>query len=380
MGFSGTVGLGAQLQASLYRAEGLPVNDGLMGPLYPIPLIFGNREHRLGFVARLFPSALEHHPCVHLVVEHPPDGGLVPEAILVGARGTSGPPPLQLIPGRVRDAPVVEHPGDLLFPAALQGPLEYLTHHLSGLRFHNQMIVVFRVLLIAVDGERSDILPLPPLQVKDHADVFRQVLQIPLVHQAVDLPSLFGALHLRINVVRHRNKADAPDGEQAMDVLFHQLHIPGEPGLALAEENLELFLPGRPDHPVEVGPQAVGPGIILVAVDVVDIPATLHSVAHQQRFLILDTLGLCFVFVLILFAQSCIYGAENVQPSPLKAQLRPSPRHAELPPSRKSFKSPRPRRLNAAPGSFAEFFCEPGHHRPADRFPVWFFGGQELLR
>ena len=67
-----------------------------------------------------------------------------------------------------------------------------------------------------------------------------------------------------------------------MNVLLHQLHVTGKTGLALAENDLKLLLLGRFDHLVEVRPQAVGAGIILVAVDVVDVPAALHGVADQQ--------------------------------------------------------------------------------------------------
>ena len=115
------------------------------------------------------------------------------------------------------------------------------------------MVFVRRVFLVAVDGETADVLALPPLQVEHHADVFGQVLQIPLVHQAVNLPGLFVALHLGVGVVRHGDEPDAPDGEQAVDVLLHQLHVPGEPGLGFAQDDLELLLLGGLNHAVEVG-------------------------------------------------------------------------------------------------------------------------------
>ena len=165
------------------------------------------------------------------------------------------------------------------------------------------MVVILRVLLIAVDGESPDVLSLPPLHVKDQADIFGQVLQVPLVDQAVDLPSFFVALDFGVGIVGHSDKPDAPDGEQTVDVLLHQLHIPSEPGLGLAENDLELFLLGRFDHPVEVRPQAVGAGVVLVTVDVVDVPPPLHRVVDQQGFLVLDALGFRFVFVLVFFAQ-----------------------------------------------------------------------------
>ena len=168
------------------------------------------------------------------------------------------------------------------------------------------MALVVRVLSVAVDGKTADVLPLPPLHVKDHADVLRQILQIPFVDESIDLAGFFVALDLRVGVVCHSDEADSPDGKQAVDVLLHQFHVPGKPGLALAEDDLKLLFLCRPDHPVEVSPQAVGPRVVLVAVDVVDVPSPLHGVVDQQRFLVLDTLRFRFILVFVLLTQPCI--------------------------------------------------------------------------
>ena len=194
---------------------------------------------------------------------------------------------------------------------ALQRPLKDLPHHLRRFGLNNEMVLVFRVLLIAVDGKSADVLPLPPLHVKDHADVLRQILQIPFVDESIDLAGFFVALDLGVGVVSHRDKTDAPDGKQAVNVLLHQLHVTGKTGLALAENDLKLLLLGRFDHLVEVRPQAVGAGIILVAVDVVDVPAALHGVADQQRFLVLDALGFRLLLIFVLLTQSCINRAKD---------------------------------------------------------------------
>ena len=168
------------------------------------------------------------------------------------------------------------------------------------------MALVVRVLSVAVDGKTADVLPLPPLHVKDHADVLRQILQIPFVDESIDLAGFFVAFYLRVGVVGHGDEPYAPKGKQAMDVLLHQFHVPGKPGLALAEEDLKLLFLGRPDHPVEVRPQAVGPRVVLIAIDVVDVPSPLHGVVDQQRFLVLDTLRFRFILVFVLLTQPCI--------------------------------------------------------------------------
>lgn len=97
-----------------------------------------------------------------------------------------------------------------------------------------------------------------------------------------------------------------------MDVLFHQLHVTGEPGLALAENDLEFLLLGRLDHTVKVRPQAVCTGVVLIAVDVVDVPPPLHRIVDQQGFLVLYTLGFRFIFVFVLLTQPCINRAKDL--------------------------------------------------------------------
>ena len=188
------------------------------------------------------------------------------------------PAPLHLVPGRIDNALAVKHKGNALLAVTLQRPLKDLPHHLCRFRLYNEVVFIFGIFLVAVDGKSADVLTLPPLHVKDHADVFGQILQIPLVDETVDLPGLLVAFDLGVGVVGHRNEADAPNGKQAVDVLLYQLHISGKAGLALAEDDLELLLLGRLDHAVEVRPQAVGAGVVLIAVDMVDIPAALHGV------------------------------------------------------------------------------------------------------
>ena len=173
------------------------------------------------------------------------------------------------------------------------------------------MVFIFGIFLVAIDRESADILSLPPLHIKDHADVFGQILQIPLIDEAVDLPGLLVAFDLGVGVVGHRNEADAPNGKKAVDVLLYQFHVAGKTGLALTENNLKLLIFGRLDHAVEVGPQAVGAGLVLIAVNMVDIPAALHGVVDQQRLLVLDALGFRLLLIFVLLTQSCINRAKD---------------------------------------------------------------------
>ena len=75
---------------------------------------------------------------------------------------------------------------------------------------------------------------------------------------------LFRSLHLRVGIIRHCDKPDAPQWKHPVYVLLHQLHVPREPGLRFAEDDLKLLLPRIPQHPVEIRPQAVRAGVVLV--------------------------------------------------------------------------------------------------------------------
>ena len=96
-----------------------------------------------------------------------------------------------------------------------------------------------------------------------------------------------------------------------MDVLFHQFHIPGKPGLALTENHLELPLLRRLDHFAKVRSVPVSAGVVLITIDMIDIPASLQRITDQQRFLVLNALRLILMLLLILLAQSGINRTEN---------------------------------------------------------------------
>ena len=224
----------------------------------------------------------------------------------------AGPTPLRLVAGGVGDALLVQQIGDVLPPMAFQGPLVNLAHHLGSLRIGDDVVFVCWIFPIAVDGEAADVLALPPFQIKYHADVLGQVLQVPLVHQAVDLPGLFVALHFCVGVVRHSDEADAPDGEQAVDVLLHQFHVTGEPGLGFAKNDLELFLLGGLNHTVEVRAVAVHSREVLITKNRVNVPAVVDGVVGQQGFLVLDAFGLGLVLVFVLLTQPCIDRAKDL--------------------------------------------------------------------
>lgn len=82
MDFPPAVGFRVEGEVLLDGGEGFLVDDGLVSALYPIPLVLGNVNQDLGFIADFFPASLDHGACVHFVVEDAPDGGFVPEAVV----------------------------------------------------------------------------------------------------------------------------------------------------------------------------------------------------------------------------------------------------------------------------------------------------------
>ena len=154
-----------------------------------------------------------------------------------------------------------------------------------------------------------------------------------------------------------------------MYVLLHQLHIPGKSGLAFAQDDLKFLLLGRLDHPIEIRPQAVGPGVILITIDVVDVPPPLHSVVDQQGFLVLDALGFLLLLVFVLLTQSCIDRTKNMSHllKGVTAQFHLNTGSSYA--ARNYLKSLR--RQNAAQGSFSEFFCKPCGYGLLDDSADW---------
>lgn len=97
-----------------------------------------------------------------------------------------------------------------------------------------------------------------------------------------------------------------------MNVLLYQFHIAGEPGLGLAQDDLELFLLGGLDHSVEVRAVAVHSGEVFITKNRVNVPAVVNGVVGQQGLLVLDALGFGLMLVFVLLTQSCIDCAKDL--------------------------------------------------------------------
>ena len=170
-----------------------------------------------------------------------------------------------------------------------------------------------RILGVAVGRGRTYVQPKTSSAVQYALYALGHVLEIPLVHEAVYLARLFVARIVGIAVVRHAYEAYAPNGEQAVYVLFYQLQLPGKAGLGLAQHYAEALCFRIPQEPVEFRPVPVRTGIVVVAVYIVYLPALRVSVLSEQHLLVLYASAVRAIgLALILLGQPAVYGGPHI--------------------------------------------------------------------
>ena len=193
-----------------------------------------------------------------------------------------------LVGGGVGDAPLVEDAGDGGFAVPFGKEGKDLLHHLSRFLVNEEASSVLRVLPIAVEGKGANVEPVLSPAVQNAFDALRHILQIPLVDQAVDLSGLFVALVAGVGVVRQPHKADAPAGEESVQIGLHQFQLPGKAGLAFAQDDIKATLFGVGNEPPEGGPVPVRAGVVVVAVNIIDRPALAFGILKEHGLLVLD--------------------------------------------------------------------------------------------
>ena len=127
-----------------------------------------------------------------------------------------------------------------------------------------------------------------PTAVQHAADVVRHIFQIPLVHEPVDLPRFFVSFAGGVRVVNDAYEPYPPGGEQTVDVFFHQFQFTGEPRLCLAQHDIEFVLLRVPQQTVELRAPPVRACIVVVTINVENVPSLFHRILQQHRFLVLN--------------------------------------------------------------------------------------------
>ena len=60
------------------------------------------------------------------------------------------------------------------------------------------------------------------------ADIVGHIFQVPFIHQPVDLTGFFVSLVGGVSIVDNAHKANPPNREQTMNVLFYKLQFAGK--------------------------------------------------------------------------------------------------------------------------------------------------------
>ena len=153
--------------------------------------------------------------------------------------------------------------------------------------------------------KRADEQTLFPLVVKHRADIGRQVFQIPLVDQAIDLTRFFIRSIVCVHMVNDSNEPNARLNKLSVQVFFHEFHIAGKTGLRLGQHHIKFMFACSLYHRIESRTVPIDAGIILIRINLVNIKSFLNGVLNQHRFLVLNTFRFAN-FIFIFFAQAAI--------------------------------------------------------------------------
>ncbi len=276
----------------LYSVPKLTVNDGFVGSFHNVPLTFRPWLVLLGLVGNATVFALYHIADVDLVDQHIGNRKVFPKSAVLGGRLFVAESFQTFVFGWIGDASVVEHTGDCSFAVALGKECEHLANHSSGFLVDDQMPLLVGIFFVPVKSKGTNVESVFPSVFQNTADVVGHILQVPLVYKSVDLSGFLVALVGGIGIVHDADKANAPNGEQTVDVLFHQFQLTGEAGLCLAEDNIEFSCFRVLQQTVELRSASVCTGVVIVAVNTVNLPPLFDGVLHQHCFLILDATGI----------------------------------------------------------------------------------------
>ena len=167
---------------------------------------------------------------------------------------------------------------------------------------------MLRIFLVAVECKSADMKSVFAAIGENGTDIFRHVLQIPFIDQTIDLSGLFVTLVRRISIVNQTDKADTPDREQPVDILFYQLQFTGKTRLALAKNDVKLMRFCIVQQALEFRSVSVRTSVVVITVNTVYIPALLNGIFQQHSLLILDAVAVIrFLFlVAVFFRQTAI--------------------------------------------------------------------------
>ena len=279
-----------------------------MGSFHTIPVILRTGFILLGFIGNAAILALHHISYVNFIGQHIGNGKILPKCAVPALWLLVPQAVLPFIFCGIRYAALIKHPGNGGLSVPLRKEGENLPHNCGCLFIYDEVSLLLRIFLVAVERKSADMKAVFAAIGENGTDIFRHVLQIPFIDQTIDLTGFLVALVRRISVVNQTDKADAPNGEKPIDILFYQFQFAGKTGLALAKNDVKLMCFGIVQQTLEFRPIPVRTGVIIIAVNVIYFPALLNGIFQQHGLLILDAVAVIrFLFlVAVFFRQSAI--------------------------------------------------------------------------
>ena len=167
---------------------------------------------------------------------------------------------------------------------------------------------------------------LPPVG-KNAPDIIRHILQIPFVNEAVDLPRFFISFVGGVRVIHNTDETNPPDGEQAMDIFFDKFQFTGEAGLRFAQDDIKPAILRILQQSIKLRALSVGAGVIVVAVNVINVPSLFHGVLQQHGLLVLNAVAVVGFqrFISVLFGQTAVNSGFHHSDSPIPRIIMKSP-------------------------------------------------------
>ena len=154
--------------------------------------------------------------------------------------------------------------------------------------------------LVPVHGLAADELSLPLFIPLDAFDLLGDVLRIHIVHDGTEWSDVVGrGVHAGVNAVQ---QGDIPH-PMFRKVPFHIVTghdvITAQTRKVLGDDHIDLFGFNVADHPLEAGTVKAGTTPSIIHISIKDGQPVLLNKLPQQRFLVLNTLGWSFVFILL---------------------------------------------------------------------------------
>ena len=138
------------------------------------------------------------------------------------------------------------------------------------------------------------------------ANIFRQIFQIPLVNQSMNLARFFIGVYGSIGVIHDADKAHTPSRETIVQIVLDQLNFTGKSRLCLTQDDIICAPLGSCNQCAKRWAVAVCTGVIIVRQFCHDLPLVRLRVLTQQRFLIANALAVRPFLVAVLLGQAAI--------------------------------------------------------------------------